>query len=120
MPTGKLKGKRLWLLSVGIWIALTVILSAAAPGAKEFVQANKDAGLPADAESIIADRQVEKYFPHEGGLPLFAVFHKEKGLTEEEILKYAKAIESIEMKDIETIPLTQLKAGTTSKLLVGK
>ncbi|WOV86665.1 MMPL family transporter [Sporosarcina oncorhynchi] len=107
------KGKRIWWLSVSIWVALTVILSGLAPGAKEFVQSNKDAGLPADAESIIADRQIEKYFPSEGGMPLFAVFHNEDGLTEEDILSYAEVLESLETDTsygtVEVIPLTELK-----------
>jgi uncharacterized membrane protein YdfJ with MMPL/SSD domain len=55
------------------WIALTVILSGLAPGGKEFVESNKDAGLPADVESIIADRQLDKHFPQDGGMPVFAV-----------------------------------------------
>ena len=71
-----------------LWIGLTVLLSGLAPGAKEFVQANKDAGLPADAESIIADRQLEKHFPEDGGMPLFVVFHKEDGLTDEETIVF--------------------------------
>lgn len=107
------KGKRIWWLSLSIWIALMVILSGFAPGAKEFVQANKDAGLPADAESIIADRQLEKYFPSEGGMPLFAVFHNEDGLTEEDVLSYAAVLESLETESshgvVDVIPLTELK-----------
>ena len=107
------KGKRIWLLSVGIWIALTVVLSGLAPGAKESTQANKDGGLPADAESIIAERQLEKHFPQDGGLPLFAVFHKEEGMTEEEVLAFAEALESLEADSnfdkVEVIPLSKLK-----------
>ncbi|MBE1556327.1 MMPL family transporter [Sporosarcina limicola] len=113
MEAGKLKGKRLWWLSVSIWIALTVILSGVAPGAKEFVVSNKDAGLPADVEAIIAERQLEKHFPQDGGMPLFAVFHKEEGLTEEEILGFAEALESLgtdpALSKVDVIPLTQLK-----------
>lgn len=113
MASGKLKGKRLWLLSIGIWIALTIVLSGLAPGAKEFVQANKDAGLPPDAESIIADRQIEKYFPQDGGMPLFAVFHNDEGLTEEDIVTFAEAIETIQenanLTDVDVLPLSQFK-----------
>jgi len=107
------KNKRLGCFSLSIWIFLTVVLSAVAPGSKEFVQANKDAGLPEDAESIIADRQLEKFFPQDGGLPLFAVFHAETGFTEDEILGYAGVLESLNtdetLSEIEVIPLTQLK-----------
>lgn len=109
---GQLKGKRLWILSVSLWVGFAILLSAFAPGGNEFVEANKDAGLPADAESIIADRQLDKHFPEDGGMPLFAVFHKEEGLTDQEILSYAETIEGIETDtafgEIEIIPLTQM------------
>jgi putative drug exporter of the RND superfamily len=104
----KLKGKRLWWLSVGVWIALTIILSALAPGGKEFVQANKDAGLPADVESIIADRQLDKHFPQDGGMPIFAVFHKEGGITDEEIHTFAETLEGIGLDEVETLPLSKM------------
>ena len=74
-----MKGNRLWWLSLGIWIALDRYFISTCPGANEFVESNKDAGLPADAESIIADRELEKHFPQDGGMPIFAVFHKEEG-----------------------------------------
>lgn len=112
MPKGKLKGKRLWWLSVGIWLILTIALSGLAPGGKEFVEANKDAGLPADAESILADRQLEKHFPADGGLPLFAVIHKEEGLTDEEITSFAESLEAVETDtefgEVEILPLTEM------------
>ncbi|WP_210471833.1 MMPL family transporter [Sporosarcina sp. 6E9] len=104
----KLKGKRLWWLSVSVWIGLTIILSALAPGGKEFVQANKDAGLPADVESIIADRQLDKHFPQDGGMPIFAVFHKEEGVTDEEIDTFADTLEGIGLDEVETLPLSKM------------
>ncbi|BAQ09532.1 MMPLdomain protein [Bacillus sp. OxB-1] len=104
--------KRFWWISFGVWVLLAVLLSGFAPGAKDFVVANKDAGLPEDAESIIADRQLEKYFPQDGGLPLFAVLHNAGGLTNEDTLQFAKALESLEsnpvFENVESIPLTEL------------
>lgn len=103
--------KRFWWISFGLWVLLAVVLSGFAPGAKEFVVANKDAGLPEDAESIIADRQLETYFPQDGGLPLFAVFHTEDSLTDENTLKFAEALEAIQAKaefeEVEVLPLTK-------------
>lgn len=105
--------KRVWILSIIIWVALTVIISGIAPGAKEFTQTNKDGGLPADAESIIADRQLEEYFPQDGGLPLFAVFHKEDGLTEDEVVTLAETIEKLEeskeLEGVEVLPLSKFQ-----------
>lgn len=90
------KGKWIWWLSISIWLALTVLLSVLAPGSKEFTVGNKDAGLPAEAASIIADRQLEKHFPQDGGMPLFAVLHKDDGLTDEEIIAFAHALEGLD------------------------
>ncbi|AOV06283.1 MMPL family transporter [Sporosarcina ureilytica] len=90
------RGKRIYWIYIGIWLAFTVILSSFAPTANEFVEANKNAGLPADAESIVADLQLEKHFPQDGGIPLFSVLHKDEGLTDEEILEFAHALEAME------------------------
>ncbi|MBA4538658.1 MMPL family transporter [Bacillus aquiflavi] len=113
MSNSSLKGKRLWWWSVGIWLVVMIVLSGVAPGGKEFAEPLKNSGLPADSASIIADRQLEKYFPQDEGMPLFAVFHDEKGLSEEAILKYAAALEEMDMKSpygtAKVIPLTKLK-----------
>lgn len=113
MAKEKASGKRIGVWSVAIWILLAIVLSAFAPGGKEFVTANKDAGLPADAKSIIAERNLEKYFPQDGGLPLFAVFHQENGLSDEDILGFAEALESLQVEstigEVEVIPLTKLQ-----------
>lgn len=104
--------KRYWWLLIAVWLIVTTVLSMAAPGAKEFAEGNKNAGLPDDAASIIADRELEKYFPADGGMPLFPVLHKEEGLTEEEILIFTKALSSIKTKtpygEIEMPPIANL------------
>lgn len=113
MKKRELKGKRFWWLSVSIWILLAVILSAVAPGSKEHLVANTDSGLPQDAESIIASHKLKDYFPSDGGMPIFAVFHKEATLTDDEVLELAAAIESLSEEDtfseVDIIPLTLLK-----------
>jgi putative drug exporter of the RND superfamily len=113
MAKEKASGKRIGVWSVAIWILLAIVLSAFVPGGKEFVTANKDAGLPADAKSIIAERNLEKYFPQDGGLPLFAVFHQENGLSDEDILGFTEALESLQVDstlgEVEVIPLTKLQ-----------
>ena len=109
MEKGKLRGKRIWLMSVGIWLLLTVVLSGLAPGAKESTQATKDGGLPTDVESIIAERQLEKYFPDDGGLPLFAVLHKKEGISEKEVIGFAEALESLEAdSNFDNVEVTSL------------
>lgn len=112
MSKGKLKGSRIWWISFTIWILLAIVLSGVAPGGKDFVAANKDAGLPADMESIIADRQLDKHFPADGGIPLFAVISKEDGLTDQEIASFAEAIEAVEIDEkygeVVPVPLSMM------------
>jgi len=106
-------GKSKWIWFAVTWIVLAIVLSAVAPGGNEFVAANKDAGLPADSESIIAEQKLEKYFPQDGGLPLFTVFYDENGLTDEDILGFAEVLESLQVDsgfgEVEVIPLTKLQ-----------
>lgn len=88
--------KRIYWLSIIGWLVVTIVLSMVAPGAKQFAEGNKNAGLPDDAMSIIADQQIEKYFPADGGMPLFPVIHKSDGLTEDEIRTFTEALATIE------------------------
>jgi len=112
MANEKRTRKRIWVWSATIWILLAIVLSVFAPGGSEFVTANKDGGLPSDAESIIAERNLEKYFPADGGLPLFAVFHTEDGLTDEDLLGFSEALESLQVDaalgEVTVVPLTKL------------
>jgi len=112
MVNEKRTRKRIWVWSATIWILLAIVLSVFAPGGSEFVTANKDGGLPSDAESIIAEKNLEKYFPADGGLPLFAVFHYEDGLTEEDLIGFSETLESLQVDaalgEVKVVPLTKL------------
>ncbi|MFC5603651.1 MMPL family transporter [Sporosarcina koreensis] len=114
MAEGKLKGRRLWWFSIGIWLLTTILLSSFAPGSKDNVVPNKGSGLPSDAPSIVAAHELEKYFPNDGGIPLFGVFHKDGELSDEEILGFSQAIESLKedktFEEVDVIPLSKLKA----------
>ncbi|WP_432363029.1 MMPL family transporter [Sporosarcina sp. UB5] len=113
MAEGQLKGRRLWWFFISIWLLVTILLSAFAPGSKENLIANKDSGLPSDAPSIVAAHELEKYFPNNGGIPLFAVFHKVGELSDEEILGFTQAIESLKVdkafEEVDVIPLSKLQ-----------
>lgn len=111
--------KRIWWISIISWLIVTTVLSIVAPGAKEYAEGNQNAGLPDDALSIVADQQIEKHFPEDGGMPLFPVIHKADGLTEDEIRTFTEALASIEtdieygkieMPPIKDIDLNHLQA----------
>ncbi|MCG7343850.1 MMPL family transporter [Sporosarcina sp. ACRSL] len=105
------KGKRTWWIAVSVWILLAVLLSGLAPMGNENVIANKDAGLPSDAPSIVAAYELEKHFPNDGDIPLFGVFHKDGELSDEELIGFSKAIESLKedkaFEEVDVIPLSQ-------------
>lgn len=113
MKEKKMNGKRFWWISVTIWLLLAAVLSVVAPSSKENAVANKNGGLPTDAESIIASQKLQTYFPSDGGMPIFTVFHKDAGFTEDEIMELATTVESLSedatFEKVEIIPLTELK-----------
>ncbi len=121
MQKGKLRGRRLWWLSIGIWLMITILSSVFAPGSNENVIANKDFGLPSDSPSIVAGYELEKHFPNDGGIPLFGVFHKDGELSDEEILSFALAIESLKedkaFDEVDVIPLSKLQAEQRASFL---
>ena len=55
---------------------------------------------------------LKSIFQQDGGLPLFAVFHQEEGFSDEDILGFAEALESLQVEstigEVEVIPLTKL------------
>ena len=95
-----------------LWLLVAGVLSSLAPGAKEFVAANKNSGLPADAKSIIADQQLEKHFPQDKGLPLFAVFSKKESFSDEEVIGFSKKVEAIKLDnkygEVGLLPLSNM------------
>lgn len=72
------QNKRVWWLFIATWLIVTAVLSMIAPGAKEFAEGNKNAGLPEDVASIIADKKLAEHFPQDGGCLYFQFFIKKK------------------------------------------
>lgn len=106
------KGKRIWWISITVWLLLAVLLSGVAPMGNENVIANEDAGLPSDAPSIVATYELQKHFPNDKGIPLFGVFHKDGELTDEELVSMAQAVEALKedkaFEEVDVIPLSEL------------
>lgn len=80
MITGK-SGR--WIV-IGIWIALTAILTFTLPSVGE-KEVNKTVDLPSDAPSMQADELVEKEFPNSSGVPALLTWHREGGLADEDL-----------------------------------
>lgn len=98
-----MRGKRKYWATLLIWVIAAAVLSAVAPGAKEFFVPNQNSGLPADEMSIVATEKVNEYFPSEQeGVPAIVVAENEDGLTDAQITGFAEAIDGLE-KDFEEV-----------------
>lgn len=92
--------KRIWWIFIATWLVVTTVLSLSAPGAKEFAVGNKNAGLPEDVASIVADKKLAEHFPEDEGMPLFPVLHNEEGLTTDAIVSFTDALASVDKETV--------------------
>lgn len=94
------------------WIALAIIISGFSSGAKQYATSINDTGLPSEAKSMVAEEKLKTYFKGDIGAPALLVFHKEKGLTAEDLQQIDtvnKKIEANKRKSIkEVVPVYQL------------
>lgn len=98
------KGVRLTIIA---WIVLMLLLSMGPPAA-DFRVTNFES-LPDDAPSIIADEQLEYYFPDDQGIPAILVFHEEEGDIEvPAVLEVMHALLEAEIEHVEWIDLSRL------------
>ena len=100
--------KGMWVTLI-IWLAAAVLLGAFAPSAKEYEVTTIDS-LPEDAQSIIAQKKLDEYFPDNDGIPALLVFQAAKDeLKLEDITKFFKEIEDEKIDGVEqVIPLAAL------------
>lgn len=72
----------LWI--VIIWLALVIVLSALAPGAKEHAISSSEDSIHLNTPSAKARALAEEYFPSEDGLTALLLFHSDTAITEEQ------------------------------------
>lgn len=80
------KGAKITLIA---WIALIIIFSGIASPAKDFVVNVSGSDLPDDAKSVLAESNLEKYFPGEEGMPALLVFTKDEEMSPDNIKQVA-------------------------------
>ncbi|MES5957208.1 MMPL family transporter [Bacillus fungorum] len=97
---GKLVGgpKARWITLL-VWVLLTLVLSFTWP-AVNTVEDETDPNLPENAMSQQASRLIKKEFPNDAGNPALIVWHRDKGLKENDF----KAIQDI-YKQLKNTPL---------------
>ena len=99
--------KGMWI-TLGIWIALTVILTIFAPGSSDH-KVSSVASLPEDAKSIIAQENIDEHFKDAESLPGILVLQSK---DEIDIETLGAALEKVAAADInglkEMIPFSSL------------
>lgn len=100
--------KGMWITLIA-WLLAAILLGAFAPSAKDYEVTTIDS-LPEDAQSIIAQKKTDEYFPDNDGIPALLVFQADKGeLKLEDITKFFKEIEDKKIDGVEqVIPLAAL------------
>lgn len=79
--TDRVSTRRGMWATLAIWLAVTLLLAALAPSAKEYESSSIDS-IPQDALSSIAQQKLDQYFANEDGLPGILVFQADSGAME--------------------------------------
>ncbi|MGP4107695.1 MMPL family transporter [Virgibacillus sp. L01] len=100
--------KGMWI-TVGVWLIAAMLLAVFAPSAKDY-EVSSIQTLPDDAQSIIAQEKVDKYFENSDGTPALLVFQASEGEVEQsELGEFLSTIQEEDIKGVkEIVPLTKL------------
>ncbi|TCJ03141.1 MMPL family transporter [Cytobacillus praedii] len=88
--TSSQKGAKVTILA---WILAVVLLSLLVPSAKEYEVNSTEGSINGNKPSEIAQQILKEQFPSTDGLPALLVFHREGGISEEDIGKINKLSE---------------------------
>lgn len=99
--------KGMWI-TLGIWIALTVILTVFAPSSSDY-KVSSVASLPEDAKSIVAQEHIDKHFKDAESLPGILVIQSKEEI---DIKMLGAALDKVAAADInglkEMVPFSSL------------
>ncbi|WP_407081789.1 MMPL family transporter [Psychrobacillus antarcticus] len=99
--------KGMWI-TLGIWIALTVILTVFAPGSSDH-KVSSVASLPEDAQSVIAQENIDEHFKDAESLPGILVLQSKEEI---EVKMLGTALDKVAAADInglkEMLPFSKL------------
>ncbi|MGG0235161.1 MMPL family transporter [Bacillus tropicus] len=88
--------KGMWI-TVGVWLAITIILSVLAPSARDYEVSRLEA-FPGNTQSIVAKKKLEHYFNETDGIPAILVFQAKEGKIQTK--DFSEAIKQITEKKI--------------------
>lgn len=99
-------------ITLSIWLLLMIVLSIVAPSSRDALSPKEGSGLPEDALSEQAKKEMHHYFSNDESTPAILVFTSKKALTTEQLDSIAQASKIIEEEKIksvkEVLPLYQL------------
>jgi putative drug exporter of the RND superfamily len=101
--------KGMWI-TLGIWLAVTILLAVFAPGAKDYEVSNIKT-IPEDAQSVIAQEKLDQYFKDNEGIPAILVFQAEKGekIVVPQLVGIVDQMEKDKIKGVDqVVPLSKL------------
>lgn len=92
-------GKTKWITLL-VWIAVVGALTMIWPSVNSQV-INNASNLPEDSQSVRAAAVAEKEFPAGSGVPALLVWHREGGLSEEDLLHITAVYSKLEQQPLE-------------------
>lgn len=111
-PLAKMmRSKRGVGITLTIWLAIVLLLSIFAPSANDKVATLEGSGLPEEALSEQANKEMDQYFREDELTPAILVFTSENTLSEQELTSIATLTQTLVEKPIkyvnEVLPLYQ-------------
>lgn len=114
--TDRVSSKKGMLITLAIWLVITVLLAVLAPSAKDYETSSIDS-IPADAKSVIAQTNVDQYFKNNDGIPAILVFQSANNTVEiSQLEPFFEEINQVEgIKEI--VPLTSMPPQAAANFL---
>lgn len=107
----KITGPRARWVTLLVWIAAAVVLSVTLPAVGEH-ERNNAPNLDADNPSIQAAALMEEHFPSTSGIPALLIWHRDKGLSDEDYALIRQTSQQLAEQPLEgqgpIIPLHQM------------
>src|SRR4051812_17079607 len=76
--TNRVTSKKGMWITLTAWLIVTLALALFAPSVHDY-QVSKIDTLPDDAQSVVAQEKVQKYFKNNQGIPVILVFQSKNG-----------------------------------------
>lgn len=106
-------GKKGSIITLIVWLLIAILVSGVAPAAKDYAVNVNGADLPDQALSVVAKKELERFFPEQGGNPALLVFHNKQKLKEDDFKQISEMSQYLDSDQApktikETVPFHQL------------